>query len=249
MKYILFIFLACIIFSCSKNKSKPIPTENVIKYDTIIIDYDKENEVLDRSNAMYSNLNIPQIIDSLQKLSVLQGIMEINEEGLPFTDYQTLGNYYVNNIPRPIYQKIFPKEEINIEKRRFSNPQTINKEHKVIVKKGLKITEERKYKTLLSLIIQKEYIQAIITKQGKFTPEIDLFTLSKNDLSVIDHEELYGGIYDSYDIDYWHSSFEKDYQKFIKTRVINTERVDVKLDTSYIDFSINNQGIITSNKL
>ena len=235
----------------NNNTEQKLGNENdpeTIPFDTIVIDYDLKNKLAEEKNSLYEHLALSEIIDSLKSISFLPGIQELNEKGLPFADPKKRPKYYSYNIPRPVYKRIFPSEEIKIEKMRFTSAKVDEKERKVFIRKGPKVTEERYYKSLLSLVEKEGYLQLLITKDGKYDPEIEMITVSKKDLKQIDKLSLYGGIYDSYDIDYWHSKIKDNFDELTLTRVKNMEMYKVVLDTSIIKYKIRAQGNIIKSK-
>ena len=215
-----------------------------ITFDTIIIDHELNNKKTKERNEHFKTLAFPSIIDSLKSFCKLQGMNKINSDSLPFQDPMEIGQYYENNIPKSVYQIIFPEEEIKTDRIIKTNPKLDHENKKVIINKGAKITEERNYKTLLSLIEKEKYLQLVMTKQGKFIPEIELITVSKDKLSKIDQLNLMGGIYDSSDINYWHSVISDDYQYIEITKVENLNFDETQLDTTYNNYYINQNGEI-----
>jgi hypothetical protein len=245
MKILLIItFLIVSLISCKNNSSPVAIKPKVVVYDTIVIDNDKENEKREELNLSYKGLSKAEIIDVLKSLSEIQDIREFNEKELPFGNIENISKYYSNNIPSSIYKKIFSDEVIQINKIRHTNVKIDKKAKQVVIQKGPVITEERKYKTLLSLIEKEKYIQLVLTKQRKYSPAVELVTVSKKDFSQIDNISLFGGIYDSYDINYWHSELNNEYEEIKLTRVKNTEFNEVNLDTILIEYEISNTGEI-----
>ncbi len=248
-------FLCTIAASCNPKTTKQNAAtqpktseenENVaLDYKTITIDYDSINLKKEALDQQFINLNPEETINALQQVCKLQGITSIENDSLPFQDYMRISEYYENSIPLPVYQKMFPDEEIKFDKRRNTNPIVNKKERTITIEKGVKIREERKYKTLLSLIEKDEHIQMLLTKQGKYSPSIELMTFSKNDFKLIDQINLKGGIYDSYDIDYWHSKISADYKQIEITSVKNLAETDIRLDTSIAVYHIDTNGSIT----
>lgn len=255
MKNILILILFLTLNSCidksvksheivSKHPVTKSSMDSTTFYDTIIIDYTIENAIRDKRNLMFAELSQQVLLDSLRKLCKLPDVTDINENKLPFDDYRNIYKYYFNSIPKSIYVRIFPNEEI-VYLSTVENSVKVNENSKeVVLQKGTKISEEREYKTLLSLIEKENYIQLLFTKQGKYTPDVVLVTVANNDFSFIDSFHLYGGIYDSYDIDYWHSKFINDYNEIIFTRVRNLRLDSIELDTAIQRINIEPDGNI-----
>ncbi len=247
MKILLTItFLISSLASCRNTHSSKDREQEVLAYDTIIIDNDKINKAREQSNLSYKGLSKSELIKVLKSFSKIQGITEFNEKGLPFDNSENISSYYAYNIPGTIYKKIFPDEAVRIS--RIINTDTIidEKAREVIIRKGPTITEKRKYHTLLSLIEKEKYIQLVITTQGKYTPDVELVTISRKDFSQIDNISLFGGIYDSNDINYWHSKFNKEYEEIFQTHVKNTVINGIKLDTVLTKYIISNSGKIVA---
>ena len=241
-KYIYILILLNSIIGCRNNAEIPNIKADSIKYDTTIIDYNITNDLNQSYDHSLAQLSIKSLIDTLKSISELTGINLIDESSLPFT-INNNSKYYQQNIPSRVYKLIFPNEEIATDKTRFVNHATVN-DNRVTIQNGLRIVEHRKYKTLLSLIEKDNYLQLLITKQGKYNPGVDLITISKVDLEKIDYLNLYGGIYDSYDINYCYSIFDSLYNQIVKTQIRNTKFEDIQLDTITMKFIISNDGII-----
>jgi len=133
-----------------------------------------------------------------------------------------MGKFYTNNIPSSIYTILFPQEEITIDRRKISRTKVDEVNKKVIFTEGYEVREERKYKYLYAVIEKEKFLLMLFTKQGKFSPELELVTVSKDDLKAIDNLPLFGGIYDSYDINYWTSEFMKD--QSLRSKTWNLQR-------------------------
>ena len=255
MNKLLFItILLGSIYSCKNQVSTSPPFQDKqeqseasitnIPFDTIIYDHELVNKKRKERNEFFKSLTTPSIIDSLETFCKLQGIKRINSDDLPFQDPMEIGKYYENNIPSSVYQKIFPEEKIKIDRIIITNSKIDDENKKVIINKGAKVTEERNYKTLLSLIEKENYLQVLITKQGKFIPEIELLTLSKDNLLQIDKLNLMGGIYDSSDINYWHSVISDNYNYIEMTKVKNINFDETQIDTTFNMYHINQNGEI-----
>ncbi len=243
MKYIacVLMFLVSVVGCKNPDETTVIKNDELIVVDTIIIDYGLVNDRVESRNSVLRNKSVYDLIDTLKSLQEIPNLKQVNEDGLPFS-HQTNALYYSYNIPRSIYVMIFPEEEVGLDKVRYTNSILSHNDSTVTIQKGVKITESRKYKTLLSVVEKEKYLQLLLTKQGKYSPEIDLITVSKIDLSNIDVVNLYGGIYDSYDIDYWHSVLNDAYDKVTVTKIKNTLFNDIKLDTSSLEYTFSAVG-------
>ena len=256
MNKIFVVSFVLLLVSCTQKSGKEknvnvlsIDSAQVIMHhDTIIIDHYKENEFLENRSRRFSKLSTRDLIDSLKSMSLLQGIQELNETKLPFSDPQNLSKYYTYNVPLSIYKRIFPNEQIEVE-RIHNNAIKINeKEKTVLIQKGPQVKEKRFYKSLLSLIEKEDYLQLLFTKQGKYVPDIDLITVLKSNFGKNDSLTLYGGIYDSYDINYCHSSFVNNFSSITSTKISNKSFNSINLDTIVINYIITDKGeILRSN--
>ena len=238
-----FLLLTITLLSCQVKTEGTKPEITEIQVDTLVIDYDIENSKKEQMDLSFRDLEVADLIDTLNSRSEYSGIRDITESGLPFT-IENNSKFHSNNISHRIYSLIFPEDEIELDKTRFSNKITKTNDSLVTIQKGLRIIETRKYKTLLSVVEKDNYLQLLFTKQGKYSPDVDLITVSKQDIRKIDAITLNGGIYDSYDIDYRHSEFDNSHEGFVLTHVMNTKSDEVKLDTIYTAYSISDSGVI-----
>lgn len=242
----LFPFLLLLVISC--NTPSPNNTSLGTKheqYDTIFIDLDAINEAAQLRDEKYDRMPISELVDSLKTLASFEKVRELKDSESLFGGHQEMDKYYINNIPKSVYKKIFPTAKMSIEKISIRDTILNEANKKLYLKYGTEIIEERAYKNLYSFIEKEKFLQLIFTKQGKYNPELELLTVSKPNLKVIGNLNLFGGIYDSYDIDYWHSEFSDDFRQVKMTHVKNKSFTKVNLDTTHLVYRITDSGEIS----
>ena len=218
--------------------------EASLTYDTMVIDLDAAFLQAKQQDEFFASLGTDALIDSLLSFAAKEGVISYNDDKALFGGYQQMGKYYDHNIPKSLYQKLFPKEEVETSTERIREYSIDETTKTVTLKKGRVVKEERKYKTLYAANDKADYLQLIFTQQGKYCPALSLFTFDKKDFKLIDQVELFGGIYDSYDIDYWHSTFDENHDELSVTSVKNLKFTDIELDTTVVNYYITPKGEI-----
>lgn len=211
-------------------------------YDTIKINFDSIQFQKEKRSRAWRALDNKELIDSLKSLDLEENWSVIQESEKLFGT--EIGKYYENNIPKSIYLKLFPNEKIHIRKKFVNDRKIDDAQQKIYLREGTIVEEERKYKYLYSLKDRGEILMMIFSVQGKYAPDLELITVSKSDFTIIDQLKLYGGIYDSYDIDYWYAEFLDEFRQVKITKVKNLEFNSVRLDTTTLIYNINPNGII-----
>lgn len=253
------IFLLILLFlSCSDHKqSSTVIPENEKKqkeetnikdsmssYDTIFINQDSLVHIKNKRSEMWSRLEKKELIDSIVSIAFLTEINELIKADELFGKYDQRDIFYTNNIPRSIYKMLFSDEEIKVEKIKESRYE-VDKEQKIVKKiKGTKILEERKYNYLYFAREEENYLLLILTKPGKYSPELELLSFDKSNFNMLGSIPLFGGIQDSSDVNLWYSSFQKNYKFIERTKVENLEFTEIKLDTTLMNYEIEDTGKI-----
>ena len=244
-KYFIIAFILFLFLGCKQDQKAPsilTSEEHVKPFDTIKVDLDSIHFVERQRNERWSKMDVSELINALKTLELKKGITKFKDSEKLFGNYTEMGKYYSNNIPRSIYTRLFPNDEISIKKEKILEYQVDSTKKVVYQKEGTIVQEERTYKYLFAMEEKENYLHLIFTKQGKYSPELEYITLRKEDFKVQEKINIYGGIYDSYDINYWYTEFLEDYTKLVLTKVENLSSTEVQLDTTEIHYQIQEDG-------
>ena len=229
IKNLIFFVIIVILYGC---KDKPIQNSSIstndrpirnevdkirLQKDASIVEHELANKLEIERNTKFQKMEIAELIDSLKVFSKRDTAKEIMQSEKLFGRYDMMGFYYENNLPFSVYKRIFPKVEDD---------------------------EDTGFTSLYSVNEKDKYLQLIFAKEGKYNPQLVLINVDKKNLNITGRLDLYGGIYDSYDINYWTCEFMNNYEKISVTHVENQSFDAIDLDTTVTSYVLSSVGAI-----
>lgn len=213
--------------------------------DTILVNLDSINRLDSIENLEYINYDNSKTIDFLRINSYKQ-----NTSVCFLTDSLRLTYELwkeLNEIPLPIYQKIFPNSDefLVIKKKYISRgSQVIKGDDLVKIPYGKKLTIKKKYSKIYSFNETKNYIQLILLSEGKYFPKAHLVNLSKSQLKFLDDIIIFDSFVDAGNIDIAIGCLDYETNDFIIWDIHNsTTKSNGELaDTIQINYNINSNG-------
>ena len=239
MKYCLtaLLFTALSVSSCEQCTQRP-PGSHTIEdrpFDTIVLDYAQRAAMEQARSQNYANMPPPIRMDSLKRLAMhpFPANLRSAKELFP----KPIDLYYTNDLPNWLYRQWFPQEEVRTIAR-IREAEVDSSARTVTLHVGSDTLRAREFRRIYAMRDFDQYVAILLTKVGKYSPDLELITTTKDKLRVVDRLPVRGGIRDSYDVDLFYTDFDLRNNRIEVKQIKNLAFTDFKLDTTYVRYRI-----------